>query len=198
MQEEKIWTWKELCKYYNFTNLINRKKDRENLFLSRGIIIKKLDTYINGHVACYKVDDDSIFYEDWKDCIDYNIYEVSKQGHIREKTTKILRGTLNKADGYIMVRPNIHKAGLRVHRLILNTFNHIEDSEKYVADHVNGVRTDNRLENLRWATIKENLQYKTENRKKINETLQKLIQEYGYDEIYQYLLEYEQKRKPKA
>ena len=47
------------------------------------------------------------------------------------------------------------KKNLRVHRLVWETFcGTIPDG--YVIDHINTVRTDNRLENLRCVTVKEN------------------------------------------
>jgi len=44
------------------------------------------------------------------------------------------------------------------HRLIMETFNPVENSKDYVVDHLNGIRDDNTLENLRWCYQKENTQ----------------------------------------
>ena len=44
----------------------------------------------------------------------------------------------------------------RVHRLVLQTFKPIDNAENLFVDHINGIREDNRLENLRWVTLKEN------------------------------------------
>ena len=47
---------------------------------------------------------------------------------------------------------------LKTHRLIMETFNPVENSKDYVVDHLNGIRDDNTLENLRWCYQKENTQ----------------------------------------
>ena len=192
INKNKEYTWKEICSLYGFLELVNKKgpNKREKGFLLRGVIIEKTNNYKNGHIACYKVINDDIFNEDWKECVDYPSCEVSKQGHLREKSTKILKGSLDNSCGYMLFRPNPNKAGLRIHRLVLNTFNPIKNSKEYYVDHINGIRTDNRLENLRWVTKEENMRYKIENRREINLILQKLIEKEGYEEIYQYLLKY--------
>ena len=47
------------------------------------------------------------------------------------------------------------KSQQRVHQLVAKAFIPNPDKLKYV-DHINTVRTDNRVENLRWVTCKEN------------------------------------------
>lgn len=63
------------------------------------------------------------------------------------------------------------------------TFNPIDNYENYVVDHINGIRTDNRLCNLRWVYQAENAQFSDKNNTEIREIVAKLVQKYGYDEI---------------
>lgn len=47
-------------------------------------------------------------------------------------------------------------------------------------DHINGIKSDNKLENLRWATANENILFMMQNRAELNKELTRIIQKYGY------------------
>lgn len=83
------------------------------------------------------------------------IYEVSDDGLVRNASGKVLRSRVNRG-GYHQV--GLHRDGrsrtLEVHRLVLTAFEGRRDD--LFACHNNGMKTDNRLANLRWATNREN------------------------------------------
>lgn len=109
--------------------------------------------------------------EIWKDIKDYEgLYQASTLLNIRSLDryvkhpkggTQLIKGRIISQciskKGYLTVR--LHKDGksklLLVHRIIAETF--IPNPEnKPCVDHINTIRTDNRIENLRWVTEKEN------------------------------------------
>lgn len=107
--------------------------------------------------------------EIWKDVKDFEgLYQVSNFGRVRRldsyvnswnglknKKGRILKTTVNHY-GYCVVDlcKDNKKKQHRVHRLIAETF--IPNPEnKPEVDHINTIRTDNRVENLRWVTDKE-------------------------------------------
>ena len=106
--------------------------------------------------------------EEWRDITGYEgSYQISNLGQVkslnRTDTTgrsvkeKILKGTLNK-DGYLCVdfKKDGKRKSFRVHRLVAEAF--IPNFEnKPCVDHINTIRDDNRVENLRWVTHKENV-----------------------------------------
>lgn len=84
-------------------------------------------------------------------------YEVSNRGRIRwSKSKRIMAPSVNQ-HGYIQTI--LHKNGQRtnvlLHRLVLEAFIG-PCPEKYQANHINGVKTDNRPENLQWVTGRAN------------------------------------------
>lgn len=108
--------------------------------------------------------------EEWKAVKDYEgYYEVSTEGRVRSldryvkcnsglrlRKGRILKFKTNKK-GYLQV--NLSKEGkktfYRVSVLVATAF--IPNPEnKPCVDHINTIRTDNRVCNLRWVTYKEN------------------------------------------
>ena len=94
---------------------------------------------------------------EWKKVDEYENYSVSSDGTVRnDKTGRILKKCRNK-NGYEIV--NLYKNGkiktFQVHRLVAIAFipNH---ENKPCVDHINAIRDDNRVDNLRWCDCKEN------------------------------------------
>lgn len=84
-------------------------------------------------------------------------YQIDRNGVVYNTKTGVIKSAyVNKSNGYLYVdlykNNKAHK--IPIHRLIAETF--IPNPEnKPTVDHINGNRTDNSIENLRWATYSE-------------------------------------------
>ena len=77
----------------------------------------------------------------------------------RKLTGAMMKLRLDK-DGYPIVHIRLNGKGKiwKVHRLVAEYF--IENPNKYSeVDHINGFRNDNRVDNLRWCTSKQNANF---------------------------------------
>lgn len=102
----------------------------------------------------------------WKPIKGYEgLYEVSNMGNVKslpkmrgyiKSKEKIMKPFKNN-NGYLLVSlsKNNKQKHFQVHRLVASAFILNKDNKSQV-DHINRIRDDNRVENLRWVTASEN------------------------------------------
>ena len=169
--------------------------------LKKGILLTRKGHYPNAEYFIEKVEpetrDKSEFSETRKRtmeelpnekwitcCVDAD-YEVSNLGRFRNKQTKIIyEGTIANG-GYQKVF--IHSRPFLLHRLVMQSFNPIKNPDTWTVDHINGIRTDNKLENLRWVSGEENTLFMMQNRAELNKELTRIINKMGYEKTLETL-----------
>lgn len=96
--------------------------------------------------------------EVWKDVVGYEgFYEVSDMGNVRRKgKNKVLKSRIHR-DGYriLVLCVDCKGRSFQVHRLVASAFI-ANRKDKEQVNHKNGIKHDNRVSNLEWATRSEN------------------------------------------
>ena len=107
--------------------------------------------------------------EIWKDVPGYvGLYQISNYGRVksvfrneicgnmnRKRNEKILKPSLRKRYYFVSLSKNGIKYNAVIHRLVAAAFIPNPDNKPCI-DHIDGDRTNNHADNLRWVTAKEN------------------------------------------
>lgn len=156
---------------HSYNSLRGNLKNRIDLSLD----VKSINQKIEGEI--------------WKPIIGYiGVYEVSNFGRIKSinRPNEILLKThLHQGYEKVTLCKETNRFSASVHRIVSEAF--IPNPEnKSEVNHINGIRNDNRVENLEWCSHKENIihSYKILKRKSnggANESFFKKVAQYGLD-----------------
>ncbi len=93
----------------------------------------------------------------WEKIKDFPNYSISNTGLVRNDVTGKLKKIQHDNSGYLVCALYHHQKRklYKVHRLIAKYYIPNPDNKPYI-NHINGVKDDNRIENLEWCTAKEN------------------------------------------
>jgi hypothetical protein len=98
--------------------------------------------------------------EIWRNIKGWDRYQVSNLGNVRSNSwgVKKLMTLQTKEDGYKRLNFTVNRKtkNMRVHRLVAHAFLAMPLDSELTVDHINGIKDDNRLVNLRVVTQYEN------------------------------------------
>jgi hypothetical protein len=101
--------------------------------------------------------------EEWKDVNGYEgHYKVSNGGNILslKRNSLVIMSPSSTLEGYLRIKlsKNSISKTISVHRIVCENFIPKIDGKRYI-NHKNGIKNDNRVENLEWVTQSENVKH---------------------------------------
>lgn len=104
--------------------------------------------------------------EVWKDIINFeNYYQISSSGNLKNVRTGRIKKWGNHTRGYLITtlcRSGYNKS-VSAHRLVAQAFIP-NPKKKPCVNHKNGIKYDNKIENLEWCTHQENTDHAVRNK----------------------------------
>lgn len=103
--------------------------------------------------------------EEWKTIPDYNDYQVSNLGRVKSLKNKkeriLIPQDCNSYDKHqkVTLSKNGKSKKFFVHRLVMITFNPVDNMNKLQVNHKDGNPLNNRLDNLEWVTETQNFEH---------------------------------------
>ena len=158
----KIAKGEEVPKYIRYRDISKHKFD--TMYVCKANIIYQIDQCILDLNDEVEIIDN----EKWRTIEDFPNYEISTKGNVRTKEyydsrnhkrqSKLLNKQINNVGYEYVILSNAivkHKT-LTIHRLVARAFlNDYYDTLE--VNHINGIKTDNRVENLEMSTHSENI-----------------------------------------
>lgn len=97
--------------------------------------------------------------EVWKEVKEFpGRYWVSNHARVKSDRKILVQSLNNRGYPFVVFSIHCHNYSRTVHRLVATAFIP-KPVGKDIINHINGVKTDNRIENLEWCTYKENAQH---------------------------------------
>lgn len=100
----------------------------------------------------------------WYDGVDYSWrFEVSTYGRIRNVKNKRVYSLHMCSSGYLQICTSVNgkNKNIRIHRCVAETF--LNNPYGYeIVNHIDGKKTNNRLDNLEWCSRRDNYNYAVE------------------------------------
>lgn len=179
-----MYTEKEILQMLGIENYKRQGQARLIPFCARaGLDIRAVSGGGKGVTVKYEIIQDRRHKEEkWVDCIYDDNYEVSHLGNVRRKVSKNGLGFMDDK-GYVRVALRTGQIG--VHRAVYFSFHPDEypNEALYTIDHINGIKTDNSIDNLRALSRLENVRYSVQNQTEIKGIVAQLLAKYGYEEL---------------
>lgn len=159
-------------------------KDQKDYAERRGVTLEVAE--VRGNRTFYRIKENRAIQVEWKIVPSYPIIEASNKGDLRRRDTKkYFEGSINNK-GYPVITLTDgqgHKKILLRHRLVKEAFEPIDNPDLFAVDHINGIRTDARPENLRWVTLQQNSKYRDENWANVMLLNRKIAKKIGYENL---------------